>query len=849
MSRITTRSVGFALALLCLAAAGAQAQTREYTAGGRKFMLQVDQNAIWIPASAEETTPEQLKTRVKDVTASAIAAQARITREDPVIYTDMIQEGAAAVTLPRAKGTFVPRFQKLGGGDVLAIGQAFPRGAREVYKSVSPGGKVMRVLTLGSVVVQFKEAPTPQFLAEIRELYQLGEPEGKPYLKHAYSFAMKAPPGEVLADPFTVQNRLQQRYAQQVVFAEPEFAMEAELTGGVPDPLFGRQWHLGDDSSGLNIKAAWAKAGLRGSRDVPVAVIDTGIDVGHEDFNPANFVAPLDALRSPATPEASDARPKGAEAHGTKTVGLIAAVPDNGKGVAGIAPDCRIIPIRAFDASGLGTAAGTTSDAVARALAHAKASGARIINVSAEFPEDFLCGQVLSDLTKGDDLLIIAASGNSGNSVLFPAKSPHCMAVGATGRNSKRLAISNYTPQTYVIAVMAPSAPGTLLDGRIGEIVTTDVAGPAGDNPGGSGTRGDPDGHYYYEFNGTSAAAAQVSGVAALVWSIHPAFKASDVRDILQSTAKQTDPSVNIVDGRNDEYGYGRVDPVKAVEEALRRKAAMLGRGLGPRPAAAVAAADRAPVPVGDAAADRAARPDQPIRHAAVARASAPIERQADAAAAGDAVTARANDAPAVHRSASECEIASLDRKTVNFPSPMGGVETAHVDPSWVTVIGSPDIDAFIREIAPIVEPRTAKTVNDYLVRTGPVVRQDDKGIYSIPRRYLRTTEDLRAQARKGTELPTIQPVVEVRGGRLYPVGTLTVTVSERQAAELEKVFERLGLHASKVSSGKGHAVFKIKLTDESKFENIFDAASELGKKQELIHSVTVDSAAHSKTR
>ncbi len=129
--------------------------------------------------------------------------------------------------------------------------------------------------------------------------------------------------------------------------------------------------------------------------------------------------------------------------------------------------------------------------------------------------------------------------------------------------------------------VLELSAHGACAVSRpFGDIVTMDPTGPAGDNPGGDGAhlkdpdiqRGDIKGNYFYRFNGTSAAAPFVAGVAALVWSNNLKFKARQVRVILENTARKVQPEEANYDANqySPSYGFGRIDPLRAVEEAIR---------------------------------------------------------------------------------------------------------------------------------------------------------------------------------------------------------------------------------------------------------------------------------------
>ena len=118
-------------------------------------------------------------------------------------------------------------------------------------------------------------------------------------------------------------------------------------TGGAPgggpvnDPLFAKQWALDQ----INAPEAWAR-GARGA-GTTIAVVDTGVDLGHPDLN-SKLVAGTDIVASNGD---CPAGPQDENGHGTHVAGIAAAVTDNGIGVAGVAPDASLMPVRVLDAA------------------------------------------------------------------------------------------------------------------------------------------------------------------------------------------------------------------------------------------------------------------------------------------------------------------------------------------------------------------------------------------------------------------------------------------------------------------------------------------------------------------
>jgi subtilisin family serine protease len=323
----------------------------------------------------------------------------------------------------------------------------------------------------------------------------------------------------------------------EVVFATPNFVSQFLRQ----EPPFSRseEWHLGD----LQVAAAWKKA--LGDPNIVVAVLDDGVDVEHPNLagniwkNPdtnardqigRDFFVPADH------PEHFNPRPKrftfpfhltaGNDIHGTPCAGLIAATGRNG-GSVGVAPRCRILPVKIFHADGL--AAGEN---VANAIRYA-ALHADILSCSWTGGLNPDIEQALADagpLGRGGlGAAVFCAAGNgNGRPVGFPARDPNAIAVGAVTDQGKRAPYSNTGPQ---IALAAPSSGGSR------GIFTTDVSLENRGFNVGAMEEGGEDGLHTNSFGGTSAAAALAAGVGALVLSVHPGLSRTDLRDLLVRTA------------------------------------------------------------------------------------------------------------------------------------------------------------------------------------------------------------------------------------------------------------------------------------------------------------------------
>jgi hypothetical protein len=275
--------------------------------------------------------------------------------------------------------------------------------------------------------------------------------------------------------------------------------------------------------------------------NVPVAVIDSEIDAKHPELAGA-VVAEFDAIGNHDKPHA----------HGTGMAGAIAAH----RKLVGIAPGVRLLAIHAISSSSADSAQ-ATSEHILTGIDWAIKNGARIINLSFAGPDDPML-QLALQKAHDKGVVLIAAAGNLGpkSPPLYPAADPNVIAVTAIDANDKLL------PEANQGSYIALAAPGV------------DVLEPA-PNAG------------YQLTTGTSVAAAHVSGIAALLLDRDPALDAAGVRDVLTASAK--DPGHK---GRNDQFGWGIVDPYRA----LMALDAKIARERSVSPPAKPAAANAGPI-------------------------------------------------------------------------------------------------------------------------------------------------------------------------------------------------------------------------------------------------------------
>lgn len=334
------------------------------------------------------------------------------------------------------------------------------------------------------------------------------------------------------------------RARQEVAWAELDWLSQAMLVPN--DPLYrSAQWNL----LRIGMETAWEIT--RGSDRVIVAVLDTGVDLHHPELATA-LVGGYDFLNDDPLPEDDSS-------HGTHTAGVIAAQGNNGQGVAGIAWESRIMPVKVLNARGVGP-----ESAMIKGLTFAVEQGARIVNLSSGTTRASSAMAEAVAFAHRKGALLISAAGNSAdrdNAVIYPAAYPEVLAVGATDHADT---VPPFSQRHAYVSLVAPGVdiPSTAWEGSgIGR---------------------------YALATGTSAAAPHVAGLAALIWSLEPSLSNDEVRQLLLDTAEDLGPP-----GRDTASGYGLISAARALAR-LRRLPAVtptLTPVPPPRPAATPAPA------------------------------------------------------------------------------------------------------------------------------------------------------------------------------------------------------------------------------------------------------------------
>ncbi len=315
-----------------------------------------------------------------------------------------------------------------------------------------------------------------------------------------------------------------------VVYAEPDYIYHA-LT--VPDDTYysAYQWNM----PYINAENGWDVT--TGSSSVTIAVVDTGVDIGHPDLS-SKIVSGYDFVND-------DSDPVDDEGHGTHVAGIAAAVSNNGEGVAGVSWGAKIMPVKVLDSTGSGTLSN-----VASGIIWAADHGAEVINLSLGGSSGSSTLEDAVDYAYNKGALLVAAAGNeyeSGNFTIYPAAYDHVLAVGAIGDSDEHAYYSN--TGTYVDVAAPGGNPTSSYDTNPNHwILSTYWRGS---------------GYSYAQIVGTSQAAPHVAGLAALILSVNGSLTNDEVEQTIEDTAVDLGAS-----GRDDTFGYGKIDVAAALAAA-----------------------------------------------------------------------------------------------------------------------------------------------------------------------------------------------------------------------------------------------------------------------------------------
>ncbi|MCS1352545.1 S8 family serine peptidase [Mechercharimyces sp. CAU 1602] len=309
-------------------------------------------------------------------------------------------------------------------------------------------------------------------------------------------------------------------HGQSVEDAIADYEKRADVEYAEPRIVYHTMWtpddpyYASDQYGPQNMSAEGAWDITRGNSDVVVAVVDTGVQDDHQDLSQQvsqgyDFVD-------------DDRNAYDEQGHGTHVAGTIAATTNNGKGVAGVAPDVSIMAVRVLDSNGSGY-----NDWVASGIEYAASNGADVINLSLGGSRS---SQVVKDAVEfawAQGAVVIAAAGNSNtSSPSYPAYYEESIAVAAVDSGDRKASFSNYGDWVDI------AAPGV-------DIISTQLGGG------------------YVKYSGTSMAAPHTAGAAALLAS--SGMNHTEIRAALENNADH-------IPGTGTSWQNGRVNILAALD-------------------------------------------------------------------------------------------------------------------------------------------------------------------------------------------------------------------------------------------------------------------------------------------
>lgn len=363
------------------------------------------------------------------------------------------------------------------------------------------------------IVVRFRNnAPSAAELQRIAGDIQCGTPRK---LGYAYIFKSRKMRYPELKQYFA--DRWNPAYMEpHYIYLTNETEGEQAVPAAPNDRFFAEyQWNL----PAIETERGWSLT--RGSKDVIVAVVDTGVQADHPDLR-GQLLTGYNAVGG------GKAEPFDDVGHGTHVAGVIGALVNNAEGVAGISWYNKILPVKALDATGVGT-----TYTVAEGIIWATDHGAKVINLSLGnyADSDFLHDAIRYAYDR--DVVLVSAAGNDNTERPgFPAAYPEVFAVAATNASGEKASFSNYGDYIDV------AAPGEA------------IASTYPDNQ-------------YAALSGTSMASPHVSALAGLIRSLNPELTNTEVMELMRgSTVDLGDP------GYDPYFGWGQIDIYRALQAA-----------------------------------------------------------------------------------------------------------------------------------------------------------------------------------------------------------------------------------------------------------------------------------------
>ncbi len=440
------------------------------------------------------------------------------------------------------------------------------KGVTHVLPSFRRNG--CRIDATGSIYVKLFSEDDVKLLEQMANDYEMSIVEKNRYMPLWYTLSCV----NSSLDPIAAANLFHEtKYFEH---AEPAFYMYNISQSN--DTFYEDQWNLknrgldgGISNIDINIESAW---NITKGGNVVVALIDNGIDMEHPDLEDNIYDVSFDAVTE---------RPQSVVwgGHGTACAGIIGAIQNNGVGVSGVAPECKLMSISFCNVSILAAYGIYVNEAsmLANAINVAWNCDADVISNSwgGGAESSFIDNAISAALTQGRGGLgsvVVFSAGNAepnGNTrVKYPANSnPDILCVGALSPCGERKNPNSCDGEQWHSCFGSEldiMAPGVL-------IPTTYI-----NDSGNSSVVHSEGGYYHTAFNGTSAACPHVAGVAALMLKVNPELTVKEVNDLIESTANKVRAdlysysiSPNRTNGTwHNEVGYGLLDAASAVRAA-----------------------------------------------------------------------------------------------------------------------------------------------------------------------------------------------------------------------------------------------------------------------------------------
>ena len=552
----TTISRAILLGLVASAITGLNIATE---AQAQEAFYYVDNQRITLSAS-EKYTAFALK--------SGISAASRQSLEDDVKKSGVVEIEKVSILEKRGILLFRPKPN---------IGPAAFRSGMTAFRARTEIGAPVPVFRFGRVnavlinefSVQFKAGATE---SSINEFIQNNNAEIiKEYTKIENRYILTFE-GKTSQEALALSNSIHE--SGQVLWIEPVLLQiipsRPEVRGSAPaprapsrttapspaattptDPLYPQQWGLNNTGSG-GVGLAGADIGApeawdlqTGSNQIIVAIVDEGTDTQHPDLM-SKIVTPYDA-----TDGDNNQDPNSWDGHGTACAGIAAAVTNTPVGIAGVAWNVKILPVRIALSSCNGCDWITSSAIIEDGLRTAVDRGAHVLSNSwgGGTPSNAINSGI--DYAIANNRVVVIAAGNDSGPVSYPASlssSKTIITVSATNEWDEFKTTSSQDGEFWWGSNFGPevsiAAPGV-------HIYTTDIAGQDGYVAG----------DYVATFNGTSSATPFVAGAAALLLSQDPSLNPAQVRDLLQNSADDRGAP-----GFDHQFGHGRLNIASALE-------------------------------------------------------------------------------------------------------------------------------------------------------------------------------------------------------------------------------------------------------------------------------------------